>query len=100
MDQKADILKENERLLISLQQLEGIVLAFRSGNVNALVNQPTDSDLSRLRVLEIRYSSSTVRTVDFGSLWAGARFPETVRCATDRIDGGRAWTERMDWNRL
>jgi hypothetical protein len=68
MDQKADILKENERLLISLQQLEGIVLAFRSGNVNALVNQPTDSDLSRLRVLEIRYSSSTVRTVDFGSL--------------------------------
>ena len=32
--------------------------------------------------------------------WAGARFPETVRCATDRIDGGRAWTERMDWNRL
>ncbi len=32
--------------------------------------------------------------------WAGALFPETVRCATDRIDGGRAWTERMDWNRL
>jgi hypothetical protein len=32
--------------------------------------------------------------------WAGARFPETVRCATDRIDGGRAWTERMGWNRV
>jgi hypothetical protein len=30
--------------------------------------------------------------------WAGARFPETVCCATDRIDGGRAWTGRMGWN--
>jgi len=34
------------------------------------------------------------------SSWAGARFPETVCCATDRIDGGRAWTERMGWNRV
>ena len=32
--------------------------------------------------------------------WAGARFPETLCCATDRIDGGRAWTERMVWNRV
>jgi hypothetical protein len=32
--------------------------------------------------------------------WAGARFPETVFCATDRMDGGRAWTERMGWNRV
>jgi DNA-binding NtrC family response regulator len=32
------------------------------------------------------------------SIWAGARFPETVCCATDRIDGGRAWTGRMGWN--
>jgi S-(hydroxymethyl)glutathione dehydrogenase/alcohol dehydrogenase len=34
------------------------------------------------------------------SMWAGARFPETVFCATDRMDGGRAWTERMGWNRV
>lgn len=32
--------------------------------------------------------------------WAGARFLETAHCATDRIDGGRAWTERMGWNRV
>jgi maltose-binding protein MalE len=31
---------------------------------------------------------------------AGARFPEAVCCATDRINGGRAWTERMGWNRV
>jgi hypothetical protein len=34
------------------------------------------------------------------NLWAGARFPEAVCCATDRINGGRAWTERMGWNRV
>jgi len=37
--------------------------------------------------------------VGWGS-WGGARFPETAHCATDRKDGGRAWTERMGWNRV
>ena len=32
--------------------------------------------------------------------WGGARFPETAHCATDRKDGGRAWTEIMGWNRV
>jgi len=34
------------------------------------------------------------------SAWGGARFPETAHCATDRKDGGRAWTEIMGWNRV
>ena len=55
MDQPADILKENERLRNRLQQVEDVVRTFRSGDVDALIDQHAASAGNRLRVSEIRY---------------------------------------------
>ena len=55
MDQPADILNENERLRNRLQQVEDVLRAFRSGDVDALIDQNAASAANRLRVSEIRY---------------------------------------------
>ena len=48
MQQPADILKENERLRIRLQQVEDVVRAFRSGDVDALVDKHAAVEANRL----------------------------------------------------
>jgi PAS domain S-box-containing protein len=55
MHQPADILEENERLRNRLQQVEDVVRAFRSEDVDALIDQHAASAGNRLRVSEIRY---------------------------------------------
>ena len=55
MQQPVDILRENERLRNQLQQMEDVVRAIRSGDVDALVDQHAASEANRLQVSEIRY---------------------------------------------
>ena len=55
MHQPADILKENERLRNRLQQVEDVVRAFRTGDVDALIDRHAASEADRLQVSETRY---------------------------------------------
>ena len=55
MQQSVDIMKENEGLRIRLQQMEDVVRAFRSGDVDAQIDQHAASAANRLQISEIRY---------------------------------------------
>ena len=48
MQRPTDILKENERLRLRLQQVEDVVRAFRGGDVDALVAQRAEVEANRL----------------------------------------------------
>ena len=53
--QPTDMLEENERLRIRLQQVEEVVRALRGGDVDALVDQLAAIEANQLWVSEIRY---------------------------------------------
>ena len=55
MQQREEILEENERLRTRLQEAEDLVRALRGGDVEASADQLAASDADRLRVSEIRY---------------------------------------------
>ncbi len=64
MQQSADILKENERLRIRLQQLEDVVRASRGGDVDALVDQRAAVEANQLSNEILAQVSNAVIAVD------------------------------------
>jgi len=78
-----------------------LVVALVTTSGVALAQAPDDN---RRRCVDVEKPDTAIAActalIEAGNDWGGARFPETAHCATDRKDGGRAWTEIMGWNRV
>jgi len=95
------VVAESVLQIIMEADVDGLIGAGRherSGDRTTWRNGYRERSLdTRLRTLNLKIPK--LRTGAYFP-WAGARFPGTVCCATDRIDGVGAWTERMVWNRV
>ncbi|MBM3549558.1 MAG: hypothetical protein FJX54_21685 [Alphaproteobacteria bacterium] len=81
--------------------LDAVGAFFASGGAVQFVKDYAAAGLkARVPLCGVGFLTEGTLSEQGPAAWGGARFPETAHCATDRKDGGRAWTEIMGWNRV